>query len=241
MSFEKPIAKFTRAAAADLSEKRHYACQINGSDQVALCSTAGQRVDGILQNEPGSADAATLMTEGISRAVLGGTVAINDPLTTTSSGTLVKATGGDHIVARARVAGVSTNTVAVHIQYEGVKPVVSFDLYVDLAVIADGDLMTAFTPGFAGTIEAVQLVVTDPVTTAAKASTLNLEIGTTDLTGGVLALTSANCTPLGKIVLGTAITADNTFGATDTISVEATSTTAFIEGQGSLNIRISID
>lgn len=241
MSFEKPIAKYSRLAAADLSEKRRYACVINGSDLVALCSTAGQRVDGILENEPSSGDVATLVTEGIARAIYGGTVALNDPLSTDASGKLVKSTGGDHIVARAKVAGVVNDIAAVHIRYEGVKPVAYLNFPVVLVEVADGDVVTEFTPGFAGTIEDLDFVVTDPVATASKLTTLNLEIGSTDLTGGAVALTSANCTPLGVIVAGSAITAANTFTATDTISVLATSTTAFVEGQGVLKIKVSLD
>jgi len=103
-----------------------------------------------------------------------------------------------------------------------------------MSTIADGDLVTTITPGFAGKIRKVYWVQDAPVTTAAKASTLNLEIGITDLTGGVVSLTSAECTPKGKVIAGTAITAANVFLADSTISVEAASTTAFIEGSGSL-------
>ena len=58
---------------------------------------------------------------------------------------------------------------------------------VKLANLADGDVVTTFTPGFAGTIEKMDFVVTDPATTPDKLATLNLEIGTTDVTGGVVA------------------------------------------------------
>lgn len=103
-----------------------------------------------------------------------------------------------------------------------------------MSTIADGDLVTNFTPGFAGKIVKTYWIQDVPVTTADKLSTLNLEIGTTNLTGGEVALTSAACTPKGKVIAGAAITAGNYFGATDTISVEAASTTAFVEGTGSL-------
>ncbi len=106
-----------------------------------------------------------------------------------------------------------------------------------LAKIANGDLLTNYTIGCAGRIVGFEAVVTDPATTAAKLSTLNLEIGTTNVTGGSLALTSANMTPLGAVVAASAITAANTFSATDTISIEAASTTAFVEGSIVLYIR----
>jgi hypothetical protein len=104
-----------------------------------------------------------------------------------------------------------------------------------------GDVLTNFTPGFAGKILRVAFAVSTVVTTAAKAVTLNLEIGTTNVTGGAVALTSANCTPLGAVVAGSAITAANAFTASDTISVEAASVTAFSEGAGYLLITVSSD
>ena len=71
-------------------------------------------------------------------------------------------------------------------------------------------------------------------TTGSKASTLHPEIGSTPVTGGSLALTSANMTPLGHGVDASAITAANTFTASDAISIVAASTTTFIEGEVTL-------
>lgn len=120
-------------------------------------------------------------------------------------------------------AGVGKTTLAVHLT---------------LAELADGDIITTLTPGYKFKILAVDFFVEKAVTTGSKASTLNLEIGTTNLTGGAVALTSANCTPKGAKVAGTAVTAGNTGSATDTISVEAASTTTFVEGSGWLVITI---
>jgi len=116
--------------------------------------------------------------------------------------------------------------------------VVYLNLPIKLAKLANGDVVTEFRPGVAGAIEDVQFIVTDPATTAAKAATLNLEIGTTNLTGGTVALTSANCTPLGAVVAGAAITAGNVLARESKLSVEASSVTAFAEGEGVLVIRI---
>lgn len=110
-----------------------------------------------------------------------------------------------------------------------------------MSTIADGDLVTNITPGFAGRIKKVYWVQDVPVTTAAKLSTLNLEIGAVNVTGGEVALTSAACTPKGKVIAGAAVTALNIFSATDTISVEAASTTSFVEGSGSLYVVLEAD
>ena len=107
-----------------------------------------------------------------------------------------------------------------------------------LATLANGDIVITLTPGFAGEIVDIDFVTTVVASTADKLATLNLEIGTTDLTGGTVALTTAACDTLGKVVAAAAITALNAFGAADTISVEASSVTTFIEGEGVLLIRV---
>lgn len=107
---------------------------------------------------------------------------------------------------------------------------------IDLASVDDGDVLTAFVPGFKGKIISVDAYVVIPVTTASKLSTLNLEIGAVNLTGGTVALTSANCTPVGAKVAGAAVTANNEFGKGDNISIEASSTTAFVEGMIFLDV-----
>lgn len=111
---------------------------------------------------------------------------------------------------------------------------------IDLASVADGDVLTGFVPGFHGKILSLDCYVKVPVTTAAKLSTLNAEIGTTNLTGGAVALTSANCATLGAEVAGTAVTAANEFDDDDAISIEASSTTAFAEGEVILVIAYAV-
>lgn len=106
------------------------------------------------------------------------------------------------------------------------------------AVTAAGDVLTEYRPGVAGTIEYFAFVVTQPVTTAAKLASFNLEIGTTNVTGGVIALTSAAATPLGKVIESTAITGANTLTPASKLSIEAASVTAFAEGQGYFVVRI---
>ncbi len=70
-----------------------------------------------------------------------------------------------------------------------------------------------------------------PATTAAKLATLTTQINGVALTGGVIALTSANCTPSGALVAGSAITAKN-LGANTTLEIAVSAVTAFVEGDG---------
>lgn len=110
---------------------------------------------------------------------------------------------------------------------------------VDLATITGAqDVITTWQPGFAGTIEQVDFIVDKPVTTAAKLATISPFVNAAAVTGGALALTSANATPKGKDIPASAITALGAFAAADTISFKATAVTAFAEGSGSIVMRI---
>jgi len=140
----------------------------------------------------------------------------------TTTAPVTDSTGGAAQAAMA--AGVGISTIALPINLA--------------SITGSADVLTAFTPGYKFKILAATFAVTVPATTADKLATLNLEIGTTNVTGGEVALTSANCTPLGALVAGEAITAANTGSAAATISVESSAVTAFVEGAGVLYIRI---
>lgn len=116
--------------------------------------------------------------------------------------------------------------------------IVTLAFRVTLAGVTAADVVTNFPLTFAGTITAFDFVQDVPVTTGSKAATFNLEINTTDVTGGAIALTSALATPLGKVNSSTAITAANTFVSGDTLSIEASAVTAFAEGTGTFVITI---
>lgn len=108
---------------------------------------------------------------------------------------------------------------------------------VTLASIVDGEV-TRIKPGFAGTIVGFCAVVTTAVTTAAKTTTLNLEINSVNVTGGLITVTSAAATPVGAKIVASAITAANAFTAEQEIKIEAASTTAFVEGKVTLFVLV---
>lgn len=129
--------------------------------------------------------------------------------------------------------------VLLNVDMQDGNDIVLMQIPIDLvSITAAGDVMTEIRPGLYGTIEYWEFVVSKPVTTAAKLASLNLEIDTTNVTGGVIALTSANATPLGKAIAGAAITGANVLTPDSKLSIEAASVTAFSEGQGFVNIRI---
>jgi hypothetical protein len=228
-------------AAADYSAKQYYAMYQSSSTAVTLAATAGQKTLGPLQNVPTSGKPAVVRLAGISKVFYGGTVTAGDPLTTDASGKYVTATDSSSFIAGyALLAGSASDIGVMYVapSYSDIdfgKTLLA--LPINLASITTNmDVLTTWTPGFAGVITKVTFAVTVPVTTGSKLTTLTTFIGSTAVTGGVCALTSATCTPLGALVAGTSVTAANSFGATDTISVKSTSTTAFAEGAGVLII-----
>ncbi len=107
----------------------------------------------------------------------------------------------------------------------------------DAANIAAGDVLTELPlPQIYGAIGRVRAVVSDPITTGAKAATLGLEIGEAAVAGGAVALAGAYA--LGAVVAGSAITAAHTFEPGDTVSIVASAVTAFTEGRVRIEIEI---
>lgn len=110
------------------------------------------------------------------------------------------------------------------------------------SITAAGDVITNFTPGFSGSIKKWYFIINVVASTAGKAATLNLEINAVNVetpaagTNSTVALTTAACDTIGEVVAGSAIGLQNTFDKDDTISVEASSVTAFSQGQGILVI-----
>lgn len=137
---------------------------------------------------------------------------------------------------------VAGSAVSIFVDQADGNNVILLTFAADLANIgAAGDVITDIRPGVAGKIEYFAFVMDKPVTTASKLASFNLEIGTTDLTGGVIALTSALATPRGKVIASTDITGNNAIGAGDVLSIEASAVTAFSEGTGTFVIRIRRD
>ena len=225
-------------AASTMASNQYKFVKKSGATTFALCATAGEAGLGVLQDAPASG-AGEIQVGGISKVVLGGTVTAGDALTCDANGDAVTSTlASDYIFGRALVSGVDNDLIPLLLTQEGAKTTRYLTIPITLANLSAADVLTAMTLTGSGKITAVEFFVTTAVTTGSKAATLNLEIGTTDLTGGAVALTSANCTPLGAKVAGSAITAANTFVNGDTLSIEAASVTTFSEGAGVLVITI---
>lgn len=113
----------------------------------------------------------------------------------------------------------------------------TFLMRVDLATLANAQAFQ-IDPGFNGKVTGINFRVGKAATTAAKAATLTASIASTNITtGGVVALTSANCTPTGNQVAGSAVTAQ-AFTSAQSIGFNVSSVTTFVEGDGYVEITV---
>lgn len=110
--------------------------------------------------------------------------------------------------------------------------------YTNLIDITAADILSLYVPGYKFKILAMDFVTDKPATTGSKAATLTPKISTVAVTGGVVALTSALCTPAGALVAGSAVTAANTGSAAASISITGSAVTAFVEGNGWVLLKV---
>lgn len=134
--------------------------------------------------------------------------------------------GASDAVFTDNIAGVVSQTLALN----AVKQVVTIP--VQLVDLATGTLKLAIPFAFT-VVGTPQFRVAKPATTAAKAATATLQVSGVAATGGVISLTSANCTPMGAAVAASAaVTALGVGAAGGTVEFALSAVTAFIEGDG---------
>lgn len=139
---------------------------------------------------------------------------------------LTDSTTGTAVTTLAAGAGVQTITI----------PLTSLATGLSTSAI---DLLTNYTPGYRFKVLSFAFVTTVAGTGTSASQTFNLEIGTTNLTGGVLNVTLASTNTIGAITAATSITAANVGTSTDTISIEmAASGTVFTAGAGYFVLKI---
>lgn len=131
--------------------------------------------------------------------------------------------------------GTPSDTLAAGV---GIQTIAIPQLLTSLTTSA-ADLMTDYTPGYAFKILALSWITTTVGTGTSASQVINLEIGTTNVTGGVLTILLADTATLGTKKDATAITAANTGTSTDTISIEvAAAGTVFTAGAGYFLIKL---
>lgn len=232
MAIEMPVHQLSLTANADLSAKQYHAVKIDASGKM-VAAGAGENAIGILQEKTPNTQVGAVMVLGVSKAFYGGAVTAGANLTPDAAGKLVTAGGGDAVTAIALESGGAGELHSVELVTRtstGVQTQSVLSIPVDLSTLVTGDIITNYIPGINGAIVSIAALVTAVTTDVDADADISITIGATPVTGGLVTLSDANVTPLGNVIAGTAITADNAFTNLDTITVSATVTNAFSDG-----------
>lgn len=245
MGYEIPVHQLTLVAAADLSAKQYYFVKVDTAGKAAVCG-AGEKAIGVVQNAPTAGVASTVMVLGVTQVVASAAIAYGANVASTATGTAVTAAGTAAVLGVAlENATAAGDIIAVSLQSANqTKQYMVLQFASPLASLDDMEVLTDFVPGFAGTIESIHAVVTTATTdTTGVTAVLTVEIGAVATTGGVLTIDADGATDpdtVGEVFDGTAITALNTFSATDTISILAADVTPFTDGAINIILKLSM-
>ena len=240
MATEKPTELITLVAAEAFTNKRYFFVKIDSNGEAAVAGD-GEAAVGVAQEEVLAGEYMAIMTLGISKVKAGGTITAGNNVASDASGRAVAAAGDDAILGIALEDASENDLFSVLLltrTSSGTNSgcVIGIPIYLDN--LATGDVVTEAVFGISGKIVKVFAVVVEPTTDSDADATLNLEIDSTNLTGGVITLSDDNMATLGTVVNGTAITAGNVLSATSKLSVETVVTNAFSDGQIMLYIVI---
>jgi len=127
------------------------------------------------------------------------------------------------------------NTPATSSGYVGNGRLIPLNISYALADISATDILVDYVVPCGFKLIDIRAIVTKAATTGSKAATLTAKIDGTAVTGATLALTSANCTPIGTVLTGTAtdvLAGGNNiaYNPGSKIKITASSVTAFVEG-----------
>jgi hypothetical protein len=107
MAYENQVQSITLVAAADLSAKQYRVVKIDSNGKAAM-SDADDLGIGILQNNPGSGQPATVGYSGVSKALAGGTIAAGARVTSDANGALIAASSAGDAVVGVAVTGAAS-------------------------------------------------------------------------------------------------------------------------------------
>jgi hypothetical protein len=239
--------RFSALAGESLASKQFRFVKLSGTDNTVVgASVDGEAVHGINQGDGASGEVVEVCQLGISYLEAGGTATAGGAVKTDSVGRGITHVAGNNLAGYWLESGVTGEIIKVLANCSALSPtgvqgaVEWWNFPIDVSKYnATGDIITDWTPGFAGSIQAVQLVNLDSNATSGRDMSFNLEIGTTNLSGGVVQLTSANSATAGVIVAGSAVTGNNTFGATSTISIECIGPT-FFDGTHDIMLMVKV-
>lgn len=243
MATQHGVADISRIAAEALTSNQFHLVKLNSAGKIVAVSATTDQPYGVLQDEPADTKPGAVKRYGASKVVAGAVIAAGARVYATAAGRVTSTPVlGSYPVGKAlQEATADGAIIEVELDLQGSPvPAVVFNFPVTLS-LADNGNVAKFVPGFAGRLVSMEATVTTITSdSSGKQAILNPDIAGTNVTGGVLTIdtdvVAADPDTLGKRIAATAITALNTFGATDEITIEAANTTPFTVGAACVTV-----
>ena len=248
---DMPIGDFTYPVTADLSSYQFCAVYLNGTT-LAACTAGTMAMLGVLQDNPNGSSKATVGSVrelGHSKCwVDGSAILAGSPLKPTTGGQLALSSSPstESVVAIALEANSSTSSiieVALTNRILTSGATRSGHLVFSVPMVnlgVAGGAVNAVTTapfGFTGIVTNM-FVIPSKVASTSGATVLTATINATPITTLACTCTNVNLKVLGTAISGTAATAANSFGPTDTLTIISTSSATFSGDTGMAEIHV---
>ncbi|CDH43839.1 DUF2190 family protein [Candidatus Contendibacter odensensis] len=116
MAIENALGCITRPAGADLSAVQYQFVKQNSSGQAVVCSVAGEKALGVLQNNPTSGQSATVAYEGITKVQAAATIVPGNDIATNAAGKAVVALTTNKILGECISGGATGEIISILIR-----------------------------------------------------------------------------------------------------------------------------
>lgn len=178
--FEIPFVKWSRPAAADLRLTQYTGLVMSAAN--VTTAGAGNRIVGVQQNKPNSAQAVEIQSNGITKVELGDTVAAGGDVSMDATGRFIPSTGSAAIVGLCIVGGAVSEIGCVLLNVSVAADPRSHFILVQDVDISGGASRWILSP-VTGEIARVRTIVTTILAAGGEAGLVTLELATVLVVG----------------------------------------------------------
>jgi hypothetical protein len=130
MATEQNLVCLSKVAGEDLSAKQYFAVTLESDNTIDLADAAGEKVFGVLQNNPAAGQVGTVAVAGVTKMIAGGVIAVGGDVAVDADGK-----------AKAAVLG-RTDTTDTAAAADPLLGSYVFGMHVGEAAAAAGDIIS---------------------------------------------------------------------------------------------------
>lgn len=120
MAYDMTTFNVTRPAGADLTTVQYHCVKQTNTGAVVPCSVIGERVFGIVLNDPRMNETATVAVQGVMKVMAGAAISIGAEVMTNASGRVITATADKRTIGEAMTAATANGEYVTVLLRSGV-------------------------------------------------------------------------------------------------------------------------